>query len=106
MQGRKNRELQQRRFPRKNISTEVSYQYENRLMKKVYAGSGRTINLSMNGALIRVESYVPPQAEIDAYIIMKNGKQISTLSRVIHCHRVAFNVYEIGIQFLKVRKEK
>lgn len=93
-----------RKYQRKLISTEVSYQYENRLMNRIYAGTGRTINLSINGALVRIENYIPPQSEIDLYVTMKDGNQIFTQSRVVHCHRVAFNVYEIGVQFLKVKK--
>ena len=99
-----NQKKQERRFPRKHVQTLITYQYYNPRMHKTYAGSGRTANLSMNGALIRVENYLPPYSEIDLFIMTKDGKQITTRSRVIHCHRIAFNVYEAGVQFLKVSK--
>jgi len=100
------RQWQQRRYPRKIIKTDVTYQYRNVRLNRIYAGSGETVNLSMNGALVRIENYLPPRSEIDLYITTKDGKQITTLSRVVHCHRVAFNVYEVGVQFIKVEKSK
>ncbi|MBN1551220.1 PilZ domain-containing protein [bacterium] len=103
MRGEK-RQWVERRFPRKLIRTDISYQYRNEKLNRTYAGSGRTINLSLNGALIRIENYLPPRSDIDLYITTKDGKQVTTLSRVVHCHRVAFNVYEVGVQFLKVFK--
>ncbi|MBN1355861.1 PilZ domain-containing protein [bacterium] len=96
----------QRQYPRKPIKTNVYYQYNNVRLNRIYAGSGHTVNLSMKGALIRIENYLPPRAEVELYITMKDGKEVSTLSQVIHCHRVAYNVYEVGVQFLRVGKSK
>ncbi len=98
------RKTQQRRYPRKPVKTDVTYRYKNERMNRLYVGSGHTINLSVNGALIRIENYIPPRSEIDLYITTKNRKQIYTRSRIVHCHRIGFNLYEIGVQFKKVEK--
>jgi PilZ domain-containing protein len=96
----------QRQYPRKPIKTNVYYQYNNVRLNRIYAGSGQTVNLSMKGALVRIENYLPPRAEVDLYITMKDGKEVTTRSRVVHCHRVAYNVYEVGVQFLRMTKGK
>ncbi len=95
--------FQQRRYQRKNIQTDVTYYYQNDRLNRIYTGTGRSVNLSMNGALIRIENYLPPHSEIDV-VIMKGGLRVTTRSRVIHCHRVSFSTYEVGIQFLDVKK--
>ncbi|GEM_PF-4965319 len=96
---------QRRRHPRKQIRTNVSYHYANKLMNCVQVGSGYTVNLSMSGALVRIEIYIPPQAIVQLQIEMKSGGKISADSKVIHCHRVGYNQYEIGVSFVKVRKD-
>jgi len=96
--------LHRRKFPRKSVRTDVSYYYQNPRMTRVYSGTGKTVNISMNGALIRIENYLPPRSEIDLYIRTKDGSRVYARSLVVHCHRVAFNTYEIGVQFLKVEK--
>ncbi len=99
---RASKSRRERRFPRKPIKTNVSYYYENRKLNKAYTGTGWTVNISANGALIRIENYVPPMSEIDLYITQAKGTRITTRSRVVHCHRVSFNTYEVGVQFVKV----
>ncbi len=95
-----------RKHPRKLVKTDVSYQYQSDRLNRTFAGSGMTVNISSSGAMVRIENYIPPQAEISLNIMTKDGRIIETLSRVIHCNRVSFNLYEVGVQFLKVKKKK
>ena len=96
----------QRKFPRKQVHADVTYQYRNLRLNRVFAGTGKTLNLSQTGALIRIENYLSPQAELDLYITTKDRRQLTTRCRVVHCHRISFNLFEVGVHFLKVSKGK
>ncbi len=64
------------------------------------------MNLSKGGALIRIESYLPPLSEITLNIQTSDGKLVKTRARVVHCKRVAFNRYDAGVQFVSVKQKK
>lgn len=68
-------------------------------------GTGYTLNLSSGGALIRVETYLSILSEIDLNIQTSDGRVVKTRAKVIHCKRVAFNRYDIGLQFITVKKQ-
>lgn len=97
---------QNRRHPRKPIRANVTYHYENIRLNRMMTGSGFTMNLSKGGALIRIESYLPPLSEITLNIQTSDGKLVKTRARVVHCKRVAFNRYDAGVQFLSVKQKK
>lgn len=99
-------ENQNRRHPRKPVRTNVTYHYENTRLNRLMTGSGFTMNLSKGGALIRIETYLPPLSEIDLNIQTSDGRLVKTKARVVHCKRVAFNRYDAGVQFVTVKKKR
>ncbi len=97
-------EINKRKYPRKPIRANVSYHYMNPRLNRTLTGTGFTLNLSQAGALIRIETYLSPLCEIDLNIEMSDGRLVKTRARVIHCKRVAFNRYDVGLHFLSVKK--
>ncbi len=94
-----------RKYPRKPIRAGVNYQYSNLKLNRMIAGNGFTINLSKSGALIRVESYLPVLSELDLNIQASDGHVVKTRAKVIHCKRVSFNRYDVGLQFISSKQE-
>lgn len=69
------------------------------------SGTGYTINLSKTGALIRVETYLPILSELDLNIQASDGHIVRTRAKVVHCKRVAFNRYDVGLSFTSIKQE-
>ena len=102
----KQQEINKRKHPRKPIRANVSYHYVNPRLNRTLTGTGFTLNLSQSGAMIRIETYLSSLSEIDLNIETSDGRVIKTRARVIHCRRVAFNRYDVGLQFLSVKRGK
>ncbi|MBN1878959.1 PilZ domain-containing protein [bacterium] len=94
-----------RKYPRKPIRASVTYNYTNSRLNRVMTGTGFTVNLSKTGALIRIENYMPVLSELDLNIQASDGHIVKTRAKVVHCKRVSFNRYDVGLQFLSIKQE-
>lgn len=98
-------ESNKRKYPRKPVRANVNYHYDNPRLNRTMTGTGFTLNLSQGGAMIRIESYLSVLSEIDLNIQTSDGRLVKTRAKVVHCKRVSFNRYDVGLQFLSVKKQ-
>jgi hypothetical protein len=99
------KESKKRRYPRKPVRANVNYYYSNPRLNRTMTGTGYTLNLSPGGALIRIETYLAILSEIELNIQTSDGRVVKTRAKVIHCKRVAFNRYDVGLQFVSVKRK-
>ena len=96
-------EFNKRKYPRKPVRASVTYHYANPRVNRVMSGTGFTINLSKSGALIRIETYLSVLSELDLNIQTSDGRIVKTRARVVHCKRVSFNRYDVGLHFISIK---